>query len=247
MKLKFWINILLVTLCSISNQASAQDNYYRYKDKEGHTVISNTVPADVSNTGYEVVSPMGHVVETVLPKKSDAEIAADAKIVEQQREAQKQADMLKQQADAQAHKDNILLKSFSSVADINRAKEDKLASIAVLENIVQENLGGLQKQLNDAKAAAATYQAKSQPLPLTLQKTITESERQIKDGQAFLERKKAEKLEIEAKYKALTEHFLELQASQSKGEVTQTSQDTKAPQALPAASVPVPTAPSQTQ
>lgn len=217
MKTKIWINILFISGCSFhAAQALAQDNYYRYKDKDGNTVISNSVPAEVSNTGYEVVSPMGNVVETVLPRKTDAEIAADAKLIEQQREAQKQIEISKQHADMQAHKDNILLKSFASVADINRAKDDKLASIAVLENIVQENLGGLQKQLKDAKAAAATYEAKAQPLPASLQKTISESERQIKDGQAFLERKKAEKLEIEAKYKTLTEHFLELQASQTK-------------------------------
>jgi len=217
MKTRIWINILFLAGCGlISAQALAQDNYYRYKDKDGNTVISNSVPADVTNTGYEVVSPMGNVVETVLPRKSDAEIAAEAKLVVQQREAQKQAEISKQQADIQAHKDNILLKSFASVADINRARDDKLASIAVLENIVQENLGGLQKQLKDAKAAAATYEAKSQPIPASLQKTISESERQIKDGQSFLERKKAEKLEIEAKYKTLTKHFLELQASQTK-------------------------------
>lgn len=218
MKANIWIKILFVLGChmSASTVFAAQDNYYRYKDKDGNTVISNSVPADVSNSGYEVVSPMGNVVETVQPRKSDAEIAADAKAIEQQREAQKQAEANKLQAEQQAHKDNILLKSFTSVADINRAKEDKMASIAVLENIVEENLGGLEKQLKDAKAAALTYQSKSQPLPATLQKTITESERQIKDGQAFLERKKAEKLEIETKYKALTEHFLELQATQTK-------------------------------
>ncbi len=235
--MKIWINILLIAGCNLYTATGlAQDNYYRYKDKEGHTVISNTVPADFANTGYEVVSPMGTVVETVLPRKSDAEIAADAKRVEQQREAQKQAEITKQQADIQAHKDNILLKSFASVADINRARDDKLASIAVLENIVQENLGGLEKQLKDAKSAAETYTAKSQPLPAILQKTITESERQIKDGQAFLERKKAEKLEIEAKYKALTQHYLKLQASQTKapaeGASTPTSTST-VPQVTP--------------
>ena len=216
MKTRIWINILFLSGCSLhAAQALAQDNYYRYKDKEGHTVISNSVPADVTNTGYEVVSPMGNVVETVLPRKSDAEIAAEAKLIEQQREAQKQIEISKQRADMQAHKDNILLKSFASVADINRARDDKLASIAVLENIVQENLGGLEKQLKDAKTAAATYEAKSQPLPASLQKTITESERQIKDGRAFLERKKLEKLEIETKYKSLTEHYLKLQANKT--------------------------------
>ncbi len=242
MKANIWIKILFVIGCHLHTSAvlAGQDNYYRYKDKDGNTVISNSVPADVSNSGYEIVSPMGNVIETVLPRKSDAEIAAEAKAIEQQREAQKQAEATKLQAEQQAHKDNILLKSFTSVADINRAKEDKLASIAVLENIVQENLGGLEKQLNDAKAAALTYESKSQPMPATLQKTITESERQIKDGKAFLERKKAEKLEIETKYKALTEHFLELQSTQTKtpGEI---------PQAQPLSSPALPTTPSTTQ
>lgn len=239
MKKNIWIKILFVMGCQLSTSAifAAQDNYYRYKDKDGNTVISNSVPADVSNSGYEIVSPMGNVVDKVLPRKSDAEIAADAKAIEEQREAQKQAEATKLQAEQQAHKDNILLKSFTSVADINRAKEDKLASIAVLENIVQENLGGLEKQLKDAKAAATTYESKSQPIPATLQKTITESERQIKDGQAFLERKKAEKLEIETKYKLLTEHFLELQARQTKANDVPSAQPLSSP-ALPATTTP---------
>lgn len=215
MKASTWVKILLVISNTSMTCAFAQDNYYRYKDKEGNVVISNSVPADIANSGYEVISPTGNVVETVLPRKSDAEIAAETKAAQDQLEAQKQAELKNQQEKAQAHKDNILLKSFASVADINRARDDKLASIAVLENIIKENLGGLEKQLQDAKTAALTYQQQSQPLPESLQKTITESERQIKDGQAFLERKKAEKLEIIEKYKLLAEHFTEIQAKKT--------------------------------
>lgn len=230
MKANFWIKILFFLSSGLyTSYALADGNYYRYKDKDGQVVISNSLPADVANSGYEIVSPMGNVVETVLPRKSEDEIAADAKALEHQREAERQAEITKQQAAQQAHKDNILLKSFSSVADITRAKNDKLASIAVLENIVQENLGGLEKQLKDAKAAAATYSAKSQPIPATLQNTISESERQIKDGLAFLERKKAEKLDIETKYKALTDHFLKLQAVKTGKQ----NNGNTAPQALP--------------
>ncbi len=236
MKASFWIKILLLSSCLQVGQTLALDNYYRYKDKDGQVVISNSLPAEVANSGYEIVSPMGNVVEKVLPRKSQDEIAADAKALEHQREAERQAEIAKQQAAQQAHKDNILLKSFSSVADITRAKNDKLASIAVLENIVQENLGGLEKQLNDAKTAAATYTAKSQPIPASLQHTITESERQIKDGQAFLERKKAEKLDIEAKYKMLTDHFLQLQAVKA----NKPSESNPVPQTLPDATEPSP-------
>ncbi|MCS5710054.1 DUF4124 domain-containing protein [Candidatus Berkiella aquae] len=233
MKASTWVKILFIISHTSMTCAFAQDNYYRYKDKEGNVVISNSVPADFANSGYEVISPTGNVIETVLPRKTDEEIAADAKAAQDQREAQKQVELKNQQEQAQAHKDNILLKSFASVADINRARDDKLASIAVLENIIKENLGGLEKQLKDAQAAALTYQQKSQALPESLQKTIAESERQIKDGQAFLERKKAEKLEIIEKYKLLAEHFTELQTTKTGSQTAPNSASEPSPNAAP--------------
>ncbi|HRE31530.1 MAG TPA: DUF4124 domain-containing protein, partial [Candidatus Berkiella sp.] len=93
MKTSNWVKILLVISNTSMACAFAQDNYYRYKDKEGNVVISNSVPADVANSGYEVVSPTGNVIETVLPRKSDAEIAAEAKAAQDQREAQKQVEL----------------------------------------------------------------------------------------------------------------------------------------------------------
>ncbi|HRE31529.1 MAG TPA: hypothetical protein PLD88_06080, partial [Candidatus Berkiella sp.] len=119
----------------------------------------------------------------------------------------------------------------------NRTRNNKLASIAVLENIIKENLGGLEKQLKDAQTAALTYKQKSQLLPDSLQKTITESERQIKDGQAFLERKKSEKLEIIEKYRLLAEHFTKLQTtktgSQAPSTTTEPLSNTTSPSTTP--------------
>ncbi len=97
MKASFWIKILLLSSCLQVGQTLALDNYYRYKDKDGQVVISNSLPAEVANSGYEIVSPMGNVVEKVLPRKSQDEIAADAKALEHQREAERQAEIAKQQ------------------------------------------------------------------------------------------------------------------------------------------------------
>ncbi len=204
-----YCTLLLVAL-SLPVFADSQ-NYYKYKDAEGHTIISNTLPPEVSNQGYEVISPLGNVVEKISPKKTAEELNKEAVQQKQQEEVIHKTKMIHQKAEAQAHKDDLLLRSFSSLADIDRAKNDKLSSIVVLEEIIRENMMGLNKQLTDAKLAALNYQHNHQKIPDSLQKTIHESERQIRENTAFLERKKNEKNEIHTKYELLKERFQQLQ------------------------------------
>lgn len=186
-------------------------NYYKYKDDNGHTIISSTLPPEAANQGYQIVSPMGTIVETVDPKKSAEELNNEAILQKQKEAAEQESNKLREQEKAQAQKDDILLKSFSSAQDIERARNDKLASIQVLEQIMRESMIGLEKQLQDAKTAAVSYQTSNKPIPEKIQKTIQESERQIKENTTYLERKSLEKKEIHTKYQQLLDRFYALQ------------------------------------
>jgi len=210
----YWVKIALftvaTTLCSLG---WAKDmTLYRYKDKDGHPVITSTLPSDIAEKGgYDIISPRGNVLETVPPAKTPEEIAKEAKNLEKAKEADKQAEVARKQAAIQAKKDEILLKSFTSEQDIIRSRDEKIASIEVLEGITKENITRLQKQLDDAKVLAQKHQSSGQQIPESLQKMIEESQRQISDNVNFLNRKKAEKDEINAKYQELINRFHELQ------------------------------------
>lgn len=228
--MKIWINIslflsLLVssTLC-LAEEAAA---YYRYKDKDGNIVMSSTLPPEYANDGYEMLNSSGSVIETVAPRKSDAEIQKEAANLKQLEIEKQKAELQQQKDQAQQHKDEILLKSFNSQQDIERARDDKIASIKVLEEIVIENMDGLERQLSVAKNAAATYQQGGQAVPEKLQKTIDSSIRQIQDNKAFLERKEAEKKEIAEKYQALIQRFQEIQAKRPVAEGSSSSPATE--------------------
>ncbi len=208
-----WIKISsvigLFALFSTDGFASEQ-YYYRYKDSEGHQVITSTLPPEVADQGYEIISPRGNVLKTIQPAKTKEEIAQDQNAIEERRKADLKIEENKKQAELQAKKDDILLKSFSSEDDIIRSRDEKIASIEVLEQIMHENITRLNKQLKDANDSKANYLKSGQKVPDTLSKTINESERQIKENEAFLARKKVEKDNIHTKYQALIDRFGQL-------------------------------------
>ncbi len=69
---KHWIKISFVLGLSLINVSNcfADTNFYRYKDKDGRPVITNTLPSEVADQGYEIISPRGNVIETVQPEKN---------------------------------------------------------------------------------------------------------------------------------------------------------------------------------
>ncbi|MBS0288895.1 MAG: DUF4124 domain-containing protein [Proteobacteria bacterium] len=206
------IGLLIVILgCNVA----VAENYYRYKDKDGRLVITGTLPSEVADEGYEIISPRGNVIETVKPVKSKEEIAKEDKEQAAQKQAELKNQEIEKQAQLQAKKDEILLKSFSTEEDIIRSRDEQIASIVILEQIMQQNITRLKKQLNDAKVLKVNYEKKGEAVPAALQKTIDDSERQIKDNLDFLERKKSEKQSINDKYQTLIERYHQLQQNKS--------------------------------
>lgn len=205
---KHWIKISLgVVLLLNSMHALSEQKFYRYKDKDGNQVISSTLPSEAAKDGYEIITTRGNVIEKVAPQKTALEIAKDkaSKATSNKDEEEKN-----RQSMIRAKKDEILLKSFTNESDIIRSRDEKIASINVLEEIMRENIARLKKQLADANVQATSYTSAKQPIPATVQTTISESKRQIEENLDFLERKRVEKEQIHKTYQGLIQRFNEL-------------------------------------
>ena len=77
---------------------------YRYKDDQGRTVMSATVPPEIVPKGYDVLNAQGRIIETVAPALTAEQIRARDEAIErekreeEERKAQELADqkLLKQ-------------------------------------------------------------------------------------------------------------------------------------------------------
>jgi hypothetical protein len=121
---------------------------YRYVDRNGVTVIDRQgVPAEYAGKGYDILNDQGRVVKVVPPAPPAEEIRRRA--------------VAKQQAQADAN----LLKLYSSVADVDRAKSHKLNELDGLAAIKRGNLQALNQQRDALMSQAAGHQRAGHEVP----------------------------------------------------------------------------------
>ena len=94
------IPLLLAILLSftVDNLAAAQ-TLYKYKNSDGRTVISTSVPTELAHLGYSILDKNGRVTATVPPAKTREQInqleALKSKAAEQKRQEQTDRELLR--------------------------------------------------------------------------------------------------------------------------------------------------------
>jgi len=152
---------------------------YRYVNDKGVIVLDRQVPSEYIGRGYEVLNQQGRVVKVVPPAPSREEV---------QRKLDEKA---KAGSDAQ------LLRLYSNVEDVDRARERKLAELDSLITVARGNLQSLHtQQANLQSQAADSERAGRQVSPnllMQIDNLKSEQQRLHKDIERYQEsRKQAE-------------------------------------------------------
>ena len=142
---------LAVLLAIISCSTAFADNLYRYKNNEGGTVVDWHVPAKFAGRGYEVLSPLGEVIKVVPRQLSDSELN-DKDLVER----------LKRGAEAErarlAEWDRFLLLRYSTVEDIDAARDRALRELKIRLSILASNQRVARGRLETALSRLADFE-----------------------------------------------------------------------------------------
>ncbi|HSX70842.1 MAG TPA: DUF4124 domain-containing protein [Pseudomonas sp.] len=121
---------------------------YRYKDDQGRVVLSRQgVPPEFIANGYEVLDSDGRVLRTVAPAPS---------LEERRRLA---AEKARAKSDAQ------LLRIYSEPADVDRARDRKLAELDGIISVAQSNLHSLRTQQANLQGKAAEFERAGRQVP----------------------------------------------------------------------------------
>ena len=140
---------LLTALLWVSNAVPAE--LYRYQNEAGVTVVDWAMPAAYVSNGYEILNESGQVVSVVPPVQTATERAQDAATA-RAREADRAAEA------AQLERDTLLLRRYSTVHDIEAARDRSLRELDIRIAILNSQRDTLSQQLarhEDALAARA--------------------------------------------------------------------------------------------
>ncbi|MES2819158.1 MAG: DUF4124 domain-containing protein [Pseudomonadota bacterium] len=138
--------LLIIALCMPGWVCATE--LYRYTNDKGVVVLDRQgVPAQYIGKGYEVLNDQGRVVQVVPPAPSPEEMQ---RILAER---------------ARAKTDAQLLRLYSTVEDVERAKERKLNELDGVIGVARGNLQSLRSQQANLQNQAADHERAGRAVP----------------------------------------------------------------------------------
>lgn len=202
--------IIALALHFASGHLAYAKKMYRWVDENGNVYFSDQVPPDQVQHKRETLSEKARVLD-VMEKAKTAEQLAQQKRLDALRKEQEKI-IAKQNAN-----DKVLLSTFRSVDDMNKALANKLASLDAGRKVIEGNIERIQQQLQQQQQQAAHLERGGNKIPPQLLADIAASKQQIDAGKQELTRHDQDRQTSEKEFKADIERFQFLTQANSAG------------------------------
>lgn len=174
--------------------ADFQGRFYRYHDANGKVVVSSSIPKEFAANGYDILNGDLKLIQTVAPHSilTDEEKLAKQRLREQQVE------------------DHYLLKSYSSVGEIQAAMDRKLSSLARDIAAIEDNLQQTRLQRQQEERKAANAQRGGRVVSNAILKLLNDLERRENDATLALQQRREESEKERQRYQAYISRYVQL-------------------------------------
>ena len=184
----------VLLIFSIVILGSAQARMYRWVDDKGQVHYSDRVPQEYIDKERKEYDEEGRLLSTITAAKTEAQLAEERKRAAEEAQRRKKAE-------EQEKEDRVLLKTYASSQELEKAREEQLAFIDKAIESLEDKLKVLREKQSyrEQDGAAAKNETKDQ-----LQNSeLSEIERQ-------LEMQQQKKNEIAQRFDSYLRRFAEL-------------------------------------
>ncbi|MGA9855739.1 MAG: DUF4124 domain-containing protein [Gammaproteobacteria bacterium] len=207
MKLRtFSLTLAAILATTLMAGALAQGNtqkLYKWVDKNGIVHYGSSVPPEYASQQLQVLNSEGVTVQTVAAPKTPEEIAKD-------KQAKAEAAAKAKQAQQQQDNDQMLLDTYTSVADIERDRNSRLAAIDSQIKVINNSISSLQNALTSYQTQTDKLSHAHKPIPASLKKNLDETQAQLDTNQNLLLKQQQDKQEVQDKYTAYIKRYQQL-------------------------------------
>jgi hypothetical protein len=206
MQLQATVSALLL-LALLAAVPAARSALYKWTDDQGQVHYSDMVPPDAAAHEREVKSSRGITVNRVKAAKTREQLEAER--AEREREDARRREE-EQARRRQAAADRTLLLTFSNAAEIERARDDRVAAVNGQIALTRDRLERLDNQLKDARQQAAHAERTGRDNLTELHSRIGDLQRRIADYRTFINNREQERANIITKFDADLMRYKEL-------------------------------------
>jgi hypothetical protein len=205
-----WPALLLAILLWAPPSQSIAASLYKWVDENGAVHYSSNLPPEQNQKRHQQLNSQGMVLSTTEAAKTPEELAKEA---EQRRELeQRQAEEARLKS-IQDGKDRVLLLTFSTEAELEHARENRIEVIDSVIRLIKSSIATTQDKLEELKSSAEVlYTSKGKDIPGGMAQKIEHAERKVASRRLQLEAKTAEREKIWEKYELDLERYRLLKA-----------------------------------
>lgn len=181
---------------------------YKWVDEDGNIRYSDRLPPSQSARKHQQLNSSGMVVNTREAAKSNEELAAEA---EAKRIAAEKAAEEARLKKIQDHQDQVLLMTFSSEEELELARENRLAVLNSVIQLINNSIETTQAKLTELQDNAdRNFLSQGKEVPGGLAQKIEFFTRKVETRTEQLELKLEEKAKINEKYDTDLARYREL-------------------------------------
>lgn len=201
----------LVLILSLLLIAPVQAKLYRWVDEDGNVHFSDKQPPSQAGQGRDVLDKgSGRTVERVDKAKTEVEIEAEA-------EAEQRLLAELERRQKQAEQDRILLMTFTSAEEMERARNNRISTIESSIELNTTRIEKLEAELAQEKRKAAQAERAGRGVPQAILDKIAQINQQIADIQSYVAQRREDRARIEAQFDQDMARFKELQGGKAVG------------------------------
>lgn len=175
---------------------------YKWVDDQGVTHYGETIPPEYAGKDRSELNKAGRVVKT-----------QEVLTPEERRAKEQEAARKRNEAEAaleQKRHDKALLNTYTNVKEIDLARDRNLQQVEARINSISSQLKMASDNQASLQKEAENLTKAGRKIPKSLQEDLQESQERLSNLQQDLEKTKAEKIAVEARYDADKVRYKEL-------------------------------------
>lgn len=195
---------LLILLTSGAASVQAQKRQmYRYINDEGHHVVAYQVPPEFVANGYDILSPTGALIETVPRTLDESERQGADSAAQRARDEAREVERIRKW-------DESLLLRYSTIEDIEAARDRELRDLRIRVSILKGKLRSLKQQVENYQAIAADQERLGREVDVEHLKAIDDLQSEIASTERAVADRQSEIAAVEADYERDMQRFAQL-------------------------------------
>lgn len=194
--------LLIALIAGLAFSLPASAKMYKWVDDKGVTHYGETIPPEYANRDRSELNKAGKVVKTqdvLTPEERRAKEATDAK-----KRTEDEAAL------EQKRHDKALVNTYSNEKEIDLARSRNLQQVDARLNSINSQVKMANNNLLGLKQEADAKTKSGKPIPPSLQEDLQESQARLDKLLQDLEKNKAERIAVEARFDADKARYKEL-------------------------------------